>query len=94
MERQDIQFEFLGQKVGLKSSGDPNQVDEAVRLATTKLEEVRSRNKKAAPHQIALIALLELAEQYVDAKVKVSAFQKEIQEKTERIHRLIQSEIE
>lgn len=55
-----------GQKIPLKSS--TKSENEVIQLAQTLISNAEKRMKNAAPHQIMLIALLELADDYQKAK--------------------------
>lgn len=92
-ESQSVELKLQGQKTVLKTSGDPLVIREVVELATRKLQQAESRSAKAAaPHHVALLALLELAEEYVQAKQRFSAHQQKLESKSEELFRLLDSE--
>lgn len=93
MENQTYEFRFMQQKVGLKSEAEPALVEQVMSLASIKLSEAEKRVKNGAPHQIAILALLDLAEEYVRAKQKVGEHKKELTEKSSHLLRLIEAEL-
>lgn len=78
MSAQTFEIEFLGQKLTLKTGSDPETVQEAVELARDRIQDAQRRTKGAAPHQIALIALLDLSEEYIRARRRTQEYKSEI----------------
>lgn len=64
----EIELDLLGHKMKLKTDGDTDFVNEVLTLARGRLEVIDSRSKGVAAHHLALLALLDLAEEYVSAK--------------------------
>lgn len=94
--RQTVEIELLGQKIVLKSSGeDPELIREVVALASERLKIARQRSGKGAvaPHHVALLALLDMAEEYVRARKRSGEYRKAVLEKSERLKSLIESEL-
>jgi cell division protein ZapA (FtsZ GTPase activity inhibitor) len=90
---QNTEIRLLGQKVVLKpSETDPEIVRQVVQLATAKLNEAESRSQGAAPHQIALIALLDLAEEYIKAKKRTVDFKRQLDEKSSKLLSLVEAD--
>lgn len=91
----NVEIQLLNQKIFLKtSSQDPDLVQEVVDLVSSLLRAAEKRSKGAtAPHQVALLALLDLAESYVKAQKSTSAFKGEIERKTTRLLELIEAEL-
>jgi len=85
-----IEIDFMGQKISLKTQGDPEIIKEVVELVSLKLEDVRVRSKSSVPHQVALLALLELSEEYVKAKKKFSDHKKKLEDKTSKMKMVLQ----
>ena len=73
-----IDFNFLGQKVVLKTEGDPALVKDVVALAKLMLKDAERRSKNVAPHQVALLALMDLAEEYVKARARLAEYKQEM----------------
>jgi cell division protein ZapA (FtsZ GTPase activity inhibitor) len=92
-ERQSVEIELLGQKLTVKTESDPRTVKEVVELVQGRLKHAQERTRGAAPHQLALLALLDLAEDYVSAKYKVAEHRKKINEKSSELFNLIDSEL-
>ena len=85
---------LLGQRIVLKSSEtDPEVVREIVQLSTLKLTESEARNRGAAPHQIALMALLDLAEEYVRAKTRTIDFKQQVENQTTQLLGLVEADL-
>ncbi len=84
-----IEISFLGQKMMFKASGDPEKNTEVLELVTKKLLSAESRAKNLAPHQIAILALLDLAEDYIQAKTNTKKFKLNMDQKSKELFRLI-----
>jgi cell division protein ZapA (FtsZ GTPase activity inhibitor) len=80
-----IEVEFFGQKISLKSEGEFEVVQEAVELAKVRVTEASRRGKSAAPHQIALLALLDLCEEYVRARRRTIDYRRELSARAEAL---------
>ena len=80
-----------GQKVVFKHTDSDSQA--AIELAAAKIREAEERAPQAASHQIALLALVDLASQYLAARDRTDQYQKkvqaQIQEKSELIKDLL-----
>ncbi len=88
-----LEIHWFGQTLSLRSTEtDPKVLEEILMLAKSKLDEVKSRTCRASPQTGTLIAFLELAEQYVQAKQKVIQYQKEISKKVDEIAKTLSSE--
>lgn len=88
------EVKLLGQKIVLKSSEtDPDTIHEVVQLVTLKLAEAELRSKGAAPHQVALVALLDLAEEYVKAKKRTLEFKQQVDDKSTQLLDLVEAEL-
>ena len=90
---QTVEVRLLGQKIVLTTQDDPALVKEVVQLASSKLKEAEGRAKTGtAAHQITLLALLDLAEAYVQAKKKAEEHQIQIESKSNELLGLIDAE--
>lgn len=86
------EVKLLGQKIILKSTeADPEVIRDVVQLVTMKLDAAENRSKGAVPHQIALLALLDLAEEYVKAKRKTQDLKGQLDGKSGKLLDLIES---
>lgn len=88
--KKTVEFEFLDQKIVLKSGEDPELVQEAVRIAEIQIREAHRRSKTAAPYQVALLALLDLAEEYVRAKRRSQKHRRMIEKKSSELLSLVE----
>lgn len=94
--KQPIEIWLLGQKIVLKSFGEPELVREVVELVSRKIKERESEQKgrtAVPPHHVALLALLSLAEEHVQAKRRFSEHQRTMDEKSHQLMSLIEAEI-
>ena len=88
-----LEIKLLGQKIVLKTTeSNPELAKEIVNLVSSKIKEAESRVKSPAPHQVVLIALLDLAEEYVKAKRKTLDFKREMNEKSSHLLSLLDPE--
>lgn len=92
---QQIELKVLGQKVTLRTSeGDPKKVREVVDLVSSKLKAAEKRAPRTiAPHQLTLLALLDLAEDYLSAKDKTQSFKKKVDERSTELLNLIEAQL-
>ena len=93
MKGNSIEIRLLGQKIPLKTSGDSETTQEVVELVAELLDKVEKRSKTLASHQVALLALLELAEEYIQAKKRLTEFQKKIHVKSGELFHKIETEL-
>lgn len=70
---QTIQLTLMGQKIVLKTSADPAKVAEVTKLVEERLKSSEARLKgSTAPHLAAVLALFDLAEEYLEAKERTT----------------------
>jgi cell division protein ZapA (FtsZ GTPase activity inhibitor) len=82
---------LFGQKLVLKSSDtDPEVIQEVLKMVSTRVSEAEKRGKGAPPHQVALLALLDLAEEYVQARKRTLEYQRQIEEKSSLLINLVE----
>lgn len=93
MAKNTVEIRILGQRIPLKTSDtDPELIKEVVQLVTERIQEAEERARNAsAPHQIALLALLDLAEEYIRAKRRTADFQKKVQDQSDHLLSLLDS---
>jgi cell division protein ZapA (FtsZ GTPase activity inhibitor) len=91
---QSIEIKLGGQKILLKAGeSDPALTRQIVDLVSGKIKTAEKRGKGLAPHQVALLALLDLAEEYISAKQRTSAFKREMNERSDSLMRLLETEL-
>ncbi len=89
-----VEIKLAGQKIVLKATeSDPDLVREIVDLVNVKLKNAEKRGKAAAAHQVALIALLDLAEEYIRAKRRTADFKREMNSRSDSLMRILESEL-
>ncbi|MBC7385537.1 MAG: cell division protein ZapA [Cryobacterium sp.] len=87
-----IEIPLMGQKVVLKTQADPRLVAEVTALVIERLEASSLRVKNSnAPHLAALLALFDIAEDYVEAKRKVQDHQSELILKVQQLQSWVDS---
>ena len=87
---QKVEIQLLGQKISLKASeSDPVLVKEIVELVSSKVKSAEKRSKGGIASQILLLALLEIAEEYVKAKHRTIHFKREVGEKSENLNQVL-----
>ena len=89
-----VQIELLNQKITLKTEQDPEIVKEIIALASLKLEDAKRRVKGVAAHQVALLALLEMTEEYILAKKRAITQREQMNEKSGELLKLIEMELQ
>jgi cell division protein ZapA (FtsZ GTPase activity inhibitor) len=87
---QKVEIQLLGQKVSLKASeSDPALLKEIVELVSSKVKSAEKRTKGGIASQVLLLALLEIAEEYVKAKHRTIHFKREVGEKSENLNQVL-----
>lgn len=90
-----LELKLLGQRIVLKpSETDPEVINQVVQLVTLKLSEAEGRTRGGAPHQVALLALLDLAEEYVKAKKRTLDFKQQLDDKSSKLLSLVEAEFQ
>ena len=91
------EIKLLGQRIVLKASDkNPEFVQEVLSLVSGRLAEAEERgkaNSNSAPHQVTLIALLDLAEEYVKAKKRVMEYQVQLDHASEQLLKLVGADL-
>lgn len=90
-----IELKLFGQKIALKhKADDPELVRRTVSLVTAKIAEAQAKVPKgSAPHYVSLIALLELAAEYLQAKDRTEEFKRDVDRKSAEIRGWIETEL-
>ncbi len=93
MKQQSYELRLCGQKIHLKAPAENQEVaDQVLELVSRKLKEAESRvPRTTAPHQVTLLALLDLAEDYIKAKQKTVEFKKRVGAKSAHLLGLIEA---
>ena len=88
-----MEFTILGQRIPIRTSEkDPELVAEISSMVSLLLKnaELRTTRSGAVAHQVALLALLDLAQEYVKAKRRTATFKRNVTEKSARLTELVQ----
>lgn len=93
--QRSVEIKLAGQKIVLKTSeADPKLLNEILELVNVRIKNAEKRGKASvAPHQVALLALLDLAEEYVKAKHRTAAFKHEMNSRSDSLMRILDSEL-
>jgi len=87
------EIKLLGQRIALKcSETDPELVDETIQLVSMLLRNAELRSKGVAAHQIAILALLDLAGEYVKAKRRTTTYKRQMDQKSQELLKLFEAE--
>ncbi|MBS1961854.1 MAG: cell division protein ZapA [Bdellovibrionales bacterium] len=87
-----IEIPLMGQKIVLKTQADPKLVEEVTALVKERIGNSEKRVKNAnAPHLAALLALFDVAEDYVEAKRKIQEHQSELLAKVSQLQSWVDS---
>lgn len=90
---QTAEIRLLGQKIVLKTSeSDPEILQSVIQLVNSHLQEAESRSHSAPPHQVALLALMELAEEYVKAKKRTLDIKQQLDDKNSKLLSLVEAD--
>lgn len=90
MAKQIVTLTFMGERISLKSDNDTDLIQDIVDLATIKLSDAEKRASGSPSHQVALLAVLDIAEEYIRAKRRAADHRKVLAEKSERLIQLVQ----
>ncbi|MBY0470084.1 cell division protein ZapA [bacterium] len=94
METLNTEVRLLGQKIPLKSSGDPKLVSEVLGLVAKRIEAAEARpGAPKTPHHVLLLALLELAEEYIQAKRRMKDYQGNVETKSKELFKMIEAQL-
>ena len=94
MEDQFIELKTQRQTIRLKAQGNPQRAREIVDLVSRKLLQVETgKGSVLPPEQVALLALLGMAEEYLASKDRVRDYQSTIAEKADAIFKGFASEL-
>lgn len=88
------EIRLLGQRIVLKANDkDPELIQEVIHLVSQRLNEAEVRTKGNVPHQVALVALLDLAEEYIQAKKRTIEYQQQLEGYTQNLVDLVEAEL-
>jgi cell division protein ZapA (FtsZ GTPase activity inhibitor) len=90
-----VELSVLGKKISLRASeSDPELLAEITELVNTKITSAEKRIKSGVSSQILLLALMEIAEEYVKAKHRTIQFKREVGERSEHLLGVIENELQ
>ncbi len=79
-------IQYRGQKISLRAQADPAIAQETFELVQRFLEDAEARTRKGAPSEhLVLLALLDLAEEYVAARLRAEEYRSGLAVRTARI---------
>ena len=74
-------FSLLGQKIVVKTEEEANLAEHAIQLANQKVQELRLRAPHLAPHQLSILALVEIAGDLVKDRKAMDDYRRELEVK-------------
>ena len=84
---------LLGQKMVIRSDENPEIVRQTIQIVEAKIALANQRSRPNSPLQAALLALLDLASDYVKTKEKVVGSGKELFQKVQELRILVETEL-
>jgi cell division protein ZapA (FtsZ GTPase activity inhibitor) len=92
------EIRLLGERITLRTTdNDPEFTAEVIELVSSRLEAIEKRIKTKnlkTPHHVTLLALLELAEEYVRAKKRTAQYKAEIEHRCNELSSEISDELQ
>lgn len=91
-----IEFKVLGTRMSLRASDhEPEKVNEIVEFVTERLKEAEKRapQEGALIQQVILLALLDLAEDYLTARTRTIEFKERIDARSTELLGLLEAEL-
>ncbi len=80
----------MGQKIALKAKDtDPDTAQEVMKIVQKMLKRSEKRLRTGSAHQVAHLALVDLAEKYVSSRDKTLALKADMVETSERIFQIV-----
>ena len=80
MSGQKVTVEIFGSSYTLKSSGDPEILKEVAQFVDSKMKDIESRTSVASSEKIAILAALNIAEEYFSNKREIEGIESDIEE--------------
>lgn len=93
MKSQSIEVKLAGQKISLKTTADAERVKEITLLVSSRIRLAESRAKGGMPSHVALLALFDLAEEYLNARDRLKEKQTRLESKTQQILQTLEVEL-
>jgi hypothetical protein len=93
MSGQTFNVEILGNRYSLRSDTDPEIVRRALELAEIKIKDAERRVRSGSPNQVALLALLDLAEDYVRAKDRATEHRDDLIRRSEKLLSIVEEQL-
>ena len=88
-----VEVELRGQKISLKTSGDPEMTREVLDLVAKKIKKIEEKNLILPAHQVALLALLDLGEDYVLAKKRFATHRAKVESSSQELFKILETEM-
>ena len=87
-----VEIYLLGQRVYLRTSLPEDTVQEILTLLEKKEREITERRPLLPPMKVALLMLLQIAEDYVKIRKEFEIFREAVREKTARLEDILKEE--
>jgi len=85
-----IKIEILGRPITLKSEAPPGRIESITRLVDDQIKEIRQALPAISPLEVAIMAALNLAYEYVEIKEDYQQLQREVETKSQHLIKLIE----
>jgi len=93
LNKKTIELSLMGQKIFLKTESDQDRAEAVVHLVRGRIQDAEKRLKAgSAPQFAALLALFDLAEEYLEAKKRIASYQNEIKTKVDGLEKLFSAD--
>jgi len=86
-----IKIEILGRPITLKSDAPPARVELITQMVDDKIKEIRQALPSISPLEVAIMAALNLAYEYLETKEEYQQLQREVETKSQRLIKLIET---
>lgn len=84
-QKRSMNLELLGQRLTVLSDNDEGRVRDLVDFVNRKLEEAKDTAKRAQPDQVALLALLNVAEELFREKQNTASLRRRVRERSVKL---------
>jgi len=92
MAKKRIEVEIFGQRYPLKSEAPEEYVKEVARLVDETMKRVAERMGPVPSVQIAVMAALYIADEYIKNEKEIEEIRKRLKEKVERLEKFLKEE--
>lgn len=92
MSVQSKEIHFFGERILLRTEEGQSTMQEAIEIVESKIRESESKVKNPQPHHVALLALLDLAGDFIKARDRLVEYQAQMDQTTKELLSLIEAQ--